>query len=74
MSLRDDFALVVEDYRLEGDELAEFTRLVRSQPEQARWVEREAQRIRGESTHPNAIGINERIKNAPELKVKYQDG
>ena len=74
MSLKADFALVVEDYRLEGDELAEFTRLVRSQPEQARWVEREAQRLRGECTHPNAVGINERIKTALELEVKSQDG
>ena len=74
MSLKADFADVVQHYRLEGDELAEFTRLVRSQPEQARWVEREAQRLRGEITHPNAVGINERLKNAIELKVKSQDG
>ena len=74
MSLKADFSLVVNDYLITGDELAEFTRLVRSHPEQARWVEREAQRIRGECTHPNAVGINERIKTALELKVKSKDG
>ena len=68
MSLKADFAAVVQHYRLEGDELAEFTRLVRSQPEQARWVESEAQRIRGEIPHPNAVGINERMKTAINLK------
>ena len=74
MSLKDDFAMVIGHYRLEGDERAEFARLVRAQPEQALWVEREAQRIRGENTHPNAVGITERIKNAIQLKVKCQDG
>ena len=80
MSLKDDFAMVIAHYRLEGDERAEYARLVRAQPEQALWVEREAQRIRGESTHgprpapPNAVGITERIKTDIKLKVKCQDG